>query len=196
MKKVFPTSFFLTLALLTTSSSNTLAQTASSPSRDKNIRLKICGESLNWKRPTYEEQKKHLLELHRYSISSDPKEIDALLKNEEYWNKDIFAFTTYPGGSGTYEIEQLSGLWAPMDSLFPYRCEKKVTELNDGKVAEIWTLNYKVISVGWNGSRYVMRVKRVSQGTQNIHFPRREHREKLPLSVIDEDGKNVSVAFE
>ncbi len=193
MRKAHLSGFCSVVALLIAIPFNSFAQPASKPNPVKTIPFKVCSESLNWTRPTYEEQKRHLLEIPR-RYGSSLKEIETLLRGNEQWNKNIFASTVY-GSSGAYDTAQLSGLWKPAKFFYPNPCNDAIS-INNGKIAEVYALNYKVISVLWNGSQYLISVKTVSEGAQRIHFPRREQRDKLPLSVVDENGQDVSVAFE
>lgn len=179
----------LSLMILGTTLLPALAQTHSKRNATNNISLKICGESDNWVRPTAAEQKTHLTSLNRYS-SEQIKELGGA-----YWNYSIFAFITYPGGSGTYDITQLSGLWTPQNARHPDDCSNYVKELNAGKIGRVWTLNYKVVSLQWLNNLYVMKVRQVHKGAQVIQFRRQESLSSLPLTVIDEGGKNIPVLF-
>jgi len=156
----------------------------------KDIKFKVCGETDTWTRPTAIEQRKHLIDLKpRY-----PQEIINQLGGE-YWKYNIFAFITYPGGSGTYDIEQLSGLWKPQKVRYAANCDDYVIELNAGKIARIWTLNYKVINIKWINRHYIMQVKHMKQGGQVIQFSRQEKYKSLPLNVIDDRDNQVRVLF-
>lgn len=154
------------------------------------ITFQVCGESNSWVRPTAAEQKRHLESLNgRYS----PEIIEEL--GGDYWKYNIFAFTEYPGGSGTYDIVQLAGFWQPHDAKYPAKCENYVTELNAGKIARAWTQYHKVVSIKWVNNRYVMQVKPTKKGRQIIQFPRQESLNSLPLTVVNERGQSVSVLF-
>lgn len=57
-------------------------------------------------RPTTSEQKKHLANFHgRYT----PEEITEL--GGDYWKYNIFAFTSFPGASGTFDLKHRSVLY-------------------------------------------------------------------------------------
>jgi len=156
----------------------------------KNIKFKVCGETDTWTRPTVIEQKKHLIELgHRYPQQT----INQL--GGEYWKYNIFAFTTYPGGSGTYDIEQLSGLWKPQNARYPFNCDNYVLQLNSGNIARIWTKNYKVTNIKWINKHYIVKVKYMKRGGQVVQFLRQEKYKSLPLNVIDNLYNQINVLF-
>ncbi|MFH7026840.1 MAG: hypothetical protein ACHBN1_15870 [Heteroscytonema crispum UTEX LB 1556] len=154
----------------------------------KEIPLQICGESKTWVRPSATEQKQHLQEMaSRFS----PEVVKQL--GGKYWKHNIFSFTSYPGGSGTFEIKHLSGLWKNPNPTRPSTCDKSLTELNSGKIARIYVLLHQVTKVSWQGNYYVMVVKPTGRGAQIINLPRRESQKILPLKVVNEKGKEVAV---
>lgn len=155
-----------------------------------NINFKVCYESKTWIRPTPGEQKTHLT---RFNGRYTPEEIAEL--GGDYWKYNIFAFTTFPGGSGNVDIGQRAGLWTPQDSNNTKKCNDYVTQLNSGKTGAVWILNYKIVSLKWLNNRYILQVKQTKQGWQQIQFPRRESLESLPLTVMNERGQNVPVLF-
>ncbi|MEH2114346.1 hypothetical protein [Nostoc sp.] len=170
-------------------STNSLPVLGRTQSQD-NINFQLCYESNTWLRPIPIEQKRHLASFNgRYS----PQEIAEL--GGDYWKYNIFAFTNYPGGSGTFDLGHRSGLWNTRDTNKPANCGNYVTQLNAGEAAWVWILNYKIVNLKWLNNRYVMQVKQVKQGYQMIQFSRRESLESLPLKVINERGQNVSVLF-
>lgn len=76
-----------------TTSLPVLAKTQSKNS----INFKVCYESKTWVRPTASEQKRHLASFNgRYTLE-ETSELGG-----DYWKYNIFAFTSFPGGSGTY----------------------------------------------------------------------------------------------
>jgi hypothetical protein len=155
-----------------------------------NTPFQVCLERNAWVRPSLSEQKNHLASNGRYSSIS--------AEGDDHWKYKVFALTTYPGGSGTYDLGNVSGLWKENKGekiIRSAKCDGYIPKLNAGELASIWLLNYKIVNLTWNGDRYVMRVKNVRKGTQTIHFDRKEKLQSLPLSVIDENGHNVSVLF-
>jgi hypothetical protein len=155
-----------------------------------NINFKVCYESKTWIRPTPAEQKTHLVSFNgRYT----PEEIAEL--GGDYWKYNIFAFTSFPGGSGNFDIGHRSGLWTSQDSNNTKKCNDYVTQLNSGKTGAVWILNYKIVSFKWVNNRYILQGKQTKQGWQQIQFSRRESLESLPLTVMNERGQNVPVLF-
>ncbi|AFZ24624.1 hypothetical protein Cylst_2405 [Cylindrospermum stagnale PCC 7417] len=151
------------------------------------IPFKVCGESNTWKRPTAAEQRKHLQSLSRYS----PAEIEQLGGN--YWKFNIFSFINYPGGSGSFDLINRTGLWQLKNPTRPVRCDNYIAELNAKKIAGVWVFSHKIVNIEWVGGRYVMQVKQTKQGAQVIQFPRRETLQTLPLTVVNQNGKKVAV---
>ena len=73
---------------------------------EKNIPFQICSEAKNWVRPSATKQKEYLTGFKsRYSN----EQVNTL--GGKYWTYNIFAFVNYPGGSGIFDINNLSGLW-------------------------------------------------------------------------------------
>ncbi|AKG20897.1 hypothetical protein IJ00_05900 [Calothrix sp. 336/3] len=160
-----------------------LANTASSE-----IKFNVCGESQTWVRPSAKEQKQHLQQLsNRYSQDK----INQL--GGDYWKHNIFAFTTYPGGSGTFDINNFSGLWKKPNPVRRSTCDKSVVEINSGKIARVYILLHRVTKIQWQNNRYIMVVKPVGKGVQIINLPRKEKQNKLPLTVVDESGKQIAL---
>ncbi|MBD1921497.1 hypothetical protein H6F77_10380 [Microcoleus sp. FACHB-831] len=166
-----------------------LIRTGGSDLSSREIPFEICGESKTWVRPTATEQRRHLQNMGRgrYSL-----EVIGELGGD-YWTHNIFSFTSYPGGSGTFDITHLSGFWTPQNPSRPSTCDNAITALNSGKLARVWVLNYRVISIKWLANRYVMVVKPTSRGAQIINFSRRERQDLLPLTVVAENGRKVAV---
>lgn len=160
--------------------SNTIAQSTT------NIPFEVCSESKTWVRPTETQQRKQLQSMKRY-----PDETIAQLGGS-YWTHNILSFTKYPGGSGTYDITHRTGLWTLHDATHPSKCDG-FSVIDSGQKASVWLLLHRVKSTKWQGNRYVMVVQPTSSGVQVIRFPRRERQEKLPLTVVTEDGKRVNV---
>lgn len=160
--------------------SNTIAQSTT------NIPFEVCGESKTWVRPTETQQRKHLQSTKRYS--------DETIANlgDIYWKNNILSFTKYPGGSGTYDIIQRTGLWTLHNATHPSKCDD-FGVIDSGQKASVWLLLHRVKSINWQGNRYVMVVQPIGSGVQVIRFPRRERQEELPLTVVTEDGKRVKV---
>lgn len=151
-----------------------------------NIPYEICTESKAWVRPTSSQQKAKLQSLKRYS----DEEIREL--GGKYWKLNIQSVTHYPGGSGTYDIIHLSGLWTLRDDTHPTNCSS-FSAIDSGKQASVWLLLHKVVSIKWQGNHYVMLVKPTGKGVQVIRFSRKEHQSSLPLTVMTEDGKRLEV---
>ncbi|GAB1539041.1 hypothetical protein NUACC21_17060 [Scytonema sp. NUACC21] len=172
---------------LTQGLANSKVSQGANGSSTTEIKFKICSESTTWTRPTAAEQRKRLQSSGRYS-SEDIEQLGG-----DYWKKNIFSFTRFPGDSGNYDIANLSGLWKVQNATYPSKCDNYVNELNSGKIAGVWVLHHKVVNIKWVGNRYVMLVKPTGQGTQFIQFPRRERLESLPLRVVNESGKKVEV---
>ena len=192
MKSLSLLNFCLSSSIFAITALRGSTQTLSGNYQNNSIDFEVCSESDTWTRPTVTEQTRLLLDSKRYS--TEPKEIEKLLKNP-YWKNNLFVFTSYPGGSGTYEINQLSGLWKPFDSRHPIKCDNYIHKLNARKIASIWTLAYKVVSIKWLNKRYLVQVKKVEQGTQVIHFKRRERMKLIPLTIVNEHGQNMPVVF-
>ncbi|GAC1451030.1 MAG: hypothetical protein NVSMB70_19740 [Chamaesiphon sp.] len=156
-----------------------------------NIPFEICGESKTWMRPNKVEQKKNLQSMEgRYSS----KTIEEL--GGSYWTHNIFSFTSYAGSSGTYDIRHLSGLWTPQNPTRPSTCDRSITALNAGKIARVWLLLNRVVSIKWLDKHYVIVVQPTHRGVQIINFSRREQQPSLPLTVVTESGSQVQVLAE
>ncbi|MBD2199901.1 MULTISPECIES: hypothetical protein [Calothrix] len=155
-----------------------------------NIKFKICSESETWVRPTAAEQKNHLASFNgRYS----PEEIAAL--GGDYWKYKIFAFSSFPGGSGTFDIGHLSGLWKSQDTKKPANCDDYVSQLDAAKSGAALILNYKIVGIKWINNRYIVQVKSIKRCWQQVQFYRRDNSSSLPLIVVDEKGRKVPVLF-
>jgi len=153
------------------------------------IPFEVCGESQSWKRPTATVQRRHLQSMNRYST-----EVVRTLGGN-YWRYNIISFTTYPGGSGTYDLRHLSGTWTVEKPDRPSTCDNSVSSLISGEIARVWVLLYKVISIKWDGNGYTMVVDQTNIGVQIVNFPRQENGDSLPLKVVTENGKEVPVLF-
>jgi hypothetical protein len=154
------------------------------------IPFKVCGEAQTWARPTQADQAKKLQSLPRYEGNRASPELKAL--SQRFWQQEIFSFTQY-GLSLRMEPIYLSGLWTVEDTLWKCYDSTDVTQINAGKIAEVWVLSHRVTRVQWTGEQYVMVVQPAQSGVQFIQFPRRESRSTLPLKVITEKGTKLNV---
>ncbi|NJL61304.1 MAG: hypothetical protein HC903_05075 [Methylacidiphilales bacterium] len=169
------------------SSSQAFAQV--NQTTQKNIPFQICAEAKNWVRPSASKQKEYLTNLKtRYSNA----QIQAL--GGTYWTYNFFAFVDYPGGSGVFDINNLSGLWSLKkgDSTENKKCTP-ISSIKGKNEADIWLFNYQPIKIKWVNRNYVMVVKPIQKGWKSVHFSRLENQEKLPLTVVTESGKKLQV---
>ncbi|MBP5973203.1 hypothetical protein HW132_10775 [Brasilonema sp. CT11] len=139
-------------------------------------------------RPSNAEQKKHI---QKFADRYNQKIVESL--GGDYWKYNIFVFTSYPGGSGNFDIGHLSGLWSLKNVIHISKCENDVTNLNSKKIAGIWVLSHTVTNIKWVDNRYVMVVKPTERGVQFLQFYRQENQDKLPLTVVTENGNQVAV---
>jgi hypothetical protein len=176
----------LTLGLLLTSSISSLA---SAKTAKNTVAFDICAESKTWKRPSPVKQRGYLEELiHRYNAGT----VERL--GGDYWNRNVFVFVDYPGGSGTYDINNLSGLWsAPKLKMLSKRCEDYSTNLSSQKIAGIWLFSNRVKNIKWVKNHYVMQVDSTGSGIQFLQIQRHENINSLPLKVIDQNGNEIGL---
>jgi hypothetical protein len=174
---------FFTSFSVSAQTSNPIAQ-----STEKNIPFQVCVEAKNWVRPSPAKQKEYLESFKRYS----KKQVEKL--GGDYWTNDIFAFINYPGGSGIFDINNLSGIWSLKDgeAIKNKQCTS-ISSIESKHKADIWLFTYKPMSIKWVSNSYVMVVKPIQKGIQVIHFDRKENQDKLPLTVVTESGKQVQV---
>ncbi|MDF5706635.1 MAG: hypothetical protein PUP90_02865 [Nostoc sp. S4] len=170
----------LILWLLLTSSVSSFAQPSIA---GITVSFDKCAESKTWKRPSDAEQRRYLQEFKRY----DRETIEQL--GGDYWKRNVFVFTDYPGGSGTYDINNLSGLWSlPKLKFLSTKCKTYSKNLMSKKMAGIWLFSYQIKNIKWVNNHYVVLVKSTGAGIQFIQVQRQEHSNSLPLKVITEDG--------
>ncbi len=166
-----------------------IAPLISDVSLAENIKVdfQICAESKNWIRPNSKQQKNHL---NSFNSPYDQETINQL--GGQFWKYNIMSFTSY-GGSAFFDYTNLSGLWS-VKKASKWQCASEdIIAINDGKKARIWVLSHQVISINWDGNKYIMTVKPTKKGVQVIHLNRSEQNEFLPLKVFTENGKKIPV---
>lgn len=176
---------------LSNSNSQLLVQVQSKSISTKEIPFKICTGSKTWVRPTREEQIAELQPSKRYG---DVTQGESRKLFESYWSHKIFSFTSF-GNSAFQDYRRLAGLWNLSDTkdALTWQCGGKSNAINAKEITEVWIMYHQIISIKWVGNHYVMVVSPTQRGVQVIQFPRREHRDSLPLIVITESGNKVPV---
>lgn len=154
------------------------------------IPFEVCAEATDWTRPSPQEQAQELQKLPRYATELDREPLRSLY--QRLYNQSVFSFTAY-GISLRLEPLYFSGLWTVQSVLRGCYNPDRIARLNNGQLAEVWLLMHRVISLQWEGDRYVMLVEPTSQGVQFIQFPRLEHEAILPLQVLTREGLSLDV---
>ncbi|MEH2195453.1 MAG: hypothetical protein V7K98_22815 [Nostoc sp.] len=173
-------SLSLILGLLVTNSVSSFAR-SSMPGIP--VSFDKCAESKTWKRPSEAEQRKYIQNNTRYDLETR-KQLGG-----DHWKRDVFVFAEYPGGSGTYDINNLSGLWSlPKLKLLSTRCKTYSKNLMSKRMAGIWLFSYQIKNIKWVNNHYIVLVKSTGAGIQFIQMHRQEHGTSLPLKVMTEDG--------
>ena len=155
------------------------------------IEFEVCAAVDSWQRPSKADQAKQLGEDVRYGQAL---ESDSALKraSDQFWTHDVVSFTTY-GLSARMEPITLAGVWTVADELWDCYEPETTVAINDGNIAEAWLLNQQVISVQWEGDRYVMTVEPAPIGMQVVQFNRVDELAQLPLEVVTDSGSSVEV---
>ncbi|MCS6813051.1 MAG: hypothetical protein NZ772_05690 [Cyanobacteria bacterium] len=154
------------------------------------VPFEICAEATDWTRPSPQEQEQELQKLPRYATELNREPLRSLY--QRLYNQSVFSFTAY-GISLRLEPLYFSGLWTVQSILRDCYDPNRIAQLNNGQLAEVWVLLHRVVSVQWDGSRYVMTVEPTSRGVQFIQFPRFEHDPTLPLQVLTREGLSLDV---
>ncbi|MBT9315005.1 hypothetical protein [Leptothoe spongobia] len=149
----------------------------------------VCSEASDWRRPSQDQQQKQLSTDERYSTLLQDKDFQQLAN--QFWQHDILSFTTY-GLSARMEPVNLSGLWSVADDVWTncYSRDESIA-INEGRIAEAWVMNHRVMDVSWAEDHYVMVLEPAQQGMQVVQFTRHETEAELPLTVITTQGTMV-----
>lgn len=150
------------------------------------ISYKVCGELKQWQRPTTTEQQAKLQSSPRYH-SINPVTLQSQL--EILRNQQIFLVTNY-GLSALMDRLYLTGLWSVPESVYQscYQASQ-IQKLNQSNIAEIWLINHKVKKITWRNNTYLVTVEPTQKGVQFIQLERQEQGTKLPIQIVDDQGK-------
>lgn len=151
-----------------------------------NVPFKTCGELKNWQRPTLPEQTANIKSSPRY------QQIDSVtLKSQlsTLQNQQIFVLTNY-GLSALTDRLSLIGINSISEevyqSCYPFL---QIQKLNQGAIAELWLINHQVQKITWHNNSYLITVKPTKTGIKFVQFERQERLAKLPLQIVDPQGK-------
>lgn len=173
-----------------------IAQTAIAPGSPINtesqpVSFEVCSNLPDWERPDLDAQTETLTSNPRYSDSLDVEPLQSL--SEKFWHESIITFTTY-GLSARTEPVNLSGVWTVIDAMDPCYEGDRPEAINQGQLGEIWLIGHRIITIEWLGDQYKVVVEPTQKGLQAIQFDRLEASETLPITVVEADGTEVTVA--
>lgn len=166
------------------------AITPSQAQEGEAISVNICAHLPDWQRPSNLAQIKQLESMPNYgeALQSDP--LAELAK--AWWINELFSFTTY-GLSARTDPLYLSGLWTAIDDTWDCYSADQPEQINRGELAELWLLNHRLVNLVWQDEQYLATVEPTATGLQLVQFPRRDHGQGLPLSVVTTTGQAVAV---
>lgn len=141
-------------------------------SRGQESLFLVCAESVNWVRPSEEEQRREWWENPRY-VTQDPQTLEHI---RYPWTHNFIMH--YGGASPQYDLVNLTGIWAATD--ITWHCEDfwRESRLGTGAGpgleiwAEIWALGYRVDTIKHLGTNYVVVVEPTNSGFQVVDFQR------------------------
>lgn len=152
------------------------------------VAFAVCGQSEEWVRPSLSEQ------LHQIQSNPRYQDLDAqYIENNLLWQSSILSLNTY-GLSLLVDVHNLAGLWALPTDIYFEPCE--VLKIDSKEIAYLILLQYQVSRVYWDNNQYVMVIKSVPQGVQVVQFPRQDKQPLVPLKVVDETGRELSVSHD
>jgi hypothetical protein len=156
--------------------------------RGTELSFEVCGESTTWERPPESEQDHKWWRSGRYSGADDH-----VIRYP--WTHAFFVM--YGHGSGTYDVENLSGLWTLAEDV---RARCLEPERQDAilklQTVEVWALYHRAKRVWQLGAHYVVVVEPVERGVQFVQFARPEQRVPLTLHFATEDGQEIEQIVE
>ncbi len=150
----------------------------------------VCLDLPGWQRPSPQTQHKHLQTMPQYGSALQSEPLLSAAKN--WWNHEIFAFTTY-GLSARTDPLYLSGLWTVVDQTWDCYEDNQPEHINQGSLAEVWLMNHRLLAVQWQQDHYVMTVEPAESGLQLVQFPRQEQSPSLPLTLMTVAGETLAV---
>ncbi|MBI2845437.1 MAG: hypothetical protein HYX86_02700 [Chloroflexi bacterium] len=150
----------------------------------------VCGQSENWVRPSEEEQRNKWWDNLRYA-TDDPDTQEHILYA---WTHNFIMH--YGSASLEYDLGNLTGVWTATD--LEWQCDSWWRESRLGMGgplgrevwAEIWVLNYRVLSIKHILSDYVIVVEPTERGFEVIDF-QRPAPISLSLTFLTPDGQVV-----
>ncbi|WP_017299651.1 hypothetical protein [Nodosilinea nodulosa] len=166
------------------------ATSTDQPQAGEAIAANICANLPDWQRPSDLAQIKQLESMPGYgeALQSDP--LAELAK--AWWSNEFFSFTTY-GLSARTDPLYLSGVWTAMDDTWGCYSADQPEQINRGELAELWLLHHRLVNLVWQDEHYLATVEPTDTGLQLVQFPRREHNQGLPLSIVTTTGQALAV---
>lgn len=154
------------------------------------VNYDVCGELVNWERPSLAEQMAALMANPRYGSDLDTEPLRSLF--EEFWHESLITFTTY-GLSARTEPIYLSGVWTGIEAMAACYEGDRPAAINAGELAEMWLMGYQIVDFVWTGDRYQVTVEHTT-GLRFVQFKRAEQGTSLPIVVLQTSGEEITVA--
>jgi hypothetical protein len=151
----------------------------------------VCGEIVDWQRLDLAEQTAELQTNPRYGEALSEEPLKGLF--EKFWNESIITFTTY-GLSARTEPVFLSGVWTGIEAMDACYEGDRPAAINQGDLAEVWLIGYRITDITWTGSTYQIQVDETSLGLQFVQFERSERNESLPIVILENNGDELTFA--